>query len=174
MKTSKVVIDSVQEYPDYQVSFGNHAYVLGEFKTPTASPEDMEKDWKKLVVMGKKTADNLFKEGFNVPIVLLHGQGLKVSVHTIDLYSEAFYRESDLGTFKLVSNPHEFGMLLSIGPLYSAQVIKGTDNNRYRLNRTKTNFAFPFNVLGYRNQLVQHYQARSQSDHRREVGTGYI
>ncbi|KAF9344563.1 hypothetical protein BGX34_005522, partial [Mortierella sp. NVP85] len=129
LKTTKVVIDSLQEYPDYQVSLDNHAYVLGEFKTPTASPEDMEKDWKKLVVMGKKAVDNLFKEGANVPVVLLHGQGLEVSVHTIALYSEAFYKVSDLGTFKLVSSPHEFGMLLSIGPLYSAQAIATNSYN---------------------------------------------
>jgi len=155
LKTNKVVIDSFQEYPDYQVSVDNHAYVLGEFKTPTASPEDMAKDWKKLVVMGKKVADNLFKEGINVPVILLHGQGMNVSVHTIALYSEAFYKVSDLGTFKLVSSPHEFGMLLSIGPLYSAQVIKGTDSNMYRLDRTETNFTFSYNVLGHCNQLAQ-------------------
>ncbi|KAK3809972.1 MAG: hypothetical protein J3Q66DRAFT_351774 [Benniella sp.] len=174
LKTNKVMMDSLQEYPDYQVSLDNHAYILGEFKTPTASPEDMERDWKKLVVMGKKAVDNLFKAGVNVPVVLLHGQGLKVSVHTIALYSEAFYKVSDLGIFKLVSSPHEFGMLLSIGSLYSAQVIKETDGNGYCLNRTETNFTFPYNILGHRDQLVQHHQERSQSDHRREMATGHI
>ncbi|KAF9363669.1 hypothetical protein BGX34_003559 [Mortierella sp. NVP85] len=79
--------------------------------------------------MGKKAADNLFKAGVIVPVVLLHGQGLKVNVHTIAFYSEAFYKVSDLGTFKLVSSPHEFGMLLSIGPLYSAQAIAAKSYN---------------------------------------------
>ncbi|KAG0206573.1 hypothetical protein BGX31_002762, partial [Mortierella sp. GBA43] len=36
---------------------------------------------------------------------------------------------SDFGTFKLVSSPHEFGMLLSIGPLYSAQAIATNSYN---------------------------------------------
>lgn len=133
MKTAKVAIDSPPEYPNYQVSFNNQAYVLGEFKTPTASSIEMDKDWKKLVFMGKKAVDNLYKEGVQVQVVLLHGRGLDLSVHTIELASEAFYKVSDMGTFRLISSPREFGLMLSIGPLYHAQVMNRVDGNNCHL-----------------------------------------
>ncbi|KAF9542484.1 hypothetical protein EC957_001926 [Mortierella hygrophila] len=73
---SKTNLGSILEFPDYQVSFGEHSYILGEFKTVVATSEDMRKDYKKLVVMGKKVADGLFQDGFSTPVILILGQGM--------------------------------------------------------------------------------------------------
>ncbi|KAG0247332.1 hypothetical protein BG011_001660, partial [Mortierella polycephala] len=123
LHTGKVkVLDSVLEFPDYQVSFGEHAYILGEFKPAIASSEDMRKDYMKLVIMGKKAVDGLFRDGYPTPVILIHGQGMDVDVYSISLRSEAFYSLVNLGKFRLVSNPYEFGQLLSLGPLITAQI----------------------------------------------------
>ncbi|KAI1288618.1 hypothetical protein EDD11_009888 [Mortierella claussenii] len=132
-------LDSILEFPDYQVSFGEHSYILGEFKTAVASTEDMRKDYKKLAAMGKKVVDDLFQEGFPTFVILIHGQGMEVDVYSISLYSEAFYKMVNLGRFRLVSSPYEFGLLLSLGPLISAQATATSSYNMLkRGERSKT------------------------------------
>ncbi|KAK3826121.1 MAG: hypothetical protein J3Q66DRAFT_421258 [Benniella sp.] len=114
-------IDARLSQPDYQVSLGSHSFVLGEFKTPTASEKEMQDDYTKLVYMGKKSVDGLFKIGYPCPVVLIHGRGMEVDVYQLSLRAEAVYHLQSLGTFNLLSGPYQFTLLLGLGPLISAQ-----------------------------------------------------
>jgi hypothetical protein len=110
------------ELPDYQVSFGKYAFVLAEIKSAVAHPPDIELDYIKLLTMGKQAVDNLYKDGYHVPVVLIHGRGVEVDVFTISIAGEAVYYTKPLGTFRLVTSPFEFAQLATIGPLISAKV----------------------------------------------------
>ncbi|KAF8924892.1 hypothetical protein BGZ58_001329 [Dissophora ornata] len=116
-------LDSPLQFPDYQVSIDKHAFVLGEFKTAVASAEDMDDDYKKLIIMGKKAVDGLYSDGFPSSVILIHGQGLLVDVYRLHLRAEAIYELQALGKFRLVSSPYEFGLLLGLGPLVTAQAV---------------------------------------------------
>ncbi|KAF9178802.1 hypothetical protein BGZ50_007455 [Haplosporangium sp. Z 11] len=131
-------LDARLVQPDYQVSFGSHAIVLGEFKTATASRKEMEDDYVKLVFMGKRAVDGLYKEGFPSPVVLIHGRGMEVDVYRLSLRAEAIYYLQSLGTFRLVSGPYEFPLLLGLGPLISAQ---GTARATFELIRSRKKVA---------------------------------
>ncbi|KAG0255868.1 hypothetical protein BGZ95_005648, partial [Linnemannia exigua] len=84
---SKTSLDYILEFPDYQVSFGEHSYILGEFKTVVAISEDMRKDYKKLIVMGKKVVEGLFQDGFSTPVILIHGQGMEINAMATSSYN---------------------------------------------------------------------------------------
>ena len=100
--------DARLQLPDYQVSFRNYSIVLGEFKTAMASPKLYQDDYVKLVFMGKKAVDGLYKAGYPIPVVLIHGRGMLMDVYTLGLVSEATYHLQSLGTFHLVSGPYQF------------------------------------------------------------------
>ncbi|KAF9579563.1 hypothetical protein BGW38_004130 [Lunasporangiospora selenospora] len=107
--------------PDYQVSLGRYSFVLGEFKTPTATLQDMDNDFTKLVYMGKKSVDGLFSKEIPCPVVLIHGRGMSVSVYRLELRAEAIYHLQLIGTFRLLSGPYDFPLLLGLAPLIAAQ-----------------------------------------------------
>ncbi|KAF9422408.1 hypothetical protein BGZ76_003790, partial [Entomortierella beljakovae] len=113
--------DARLQLPDYQVSIGAHSIVLGEFKTAMAPKKAMQDDYVKLVFMGKKAVDGLYKAGFLTPVILIHGRGMLVDVYRLSIHSEAIYHLQSLGTFRLVSGPLELSLLLGIGPLVSAR-----------------------------------------------------
>jgi hypothetical protein len=115
-------LDARLSQPDYQVSLGQCSFVLGEFKTPTATKQEMDDDFTKLVYMGKKSVDGLFLKGFPCPIVLIHGRGMNVSIYQLELRAEAVYHLQPLGTFRLLSSPYDFPLLLGLAPLIAAQV----------------------------------------------------
>ncbi|KAG0335919.1 hypothetical protein BG004_008266 [Podila humilis] len=114
--------DARLQLPNYQVSIGAHSIVLGEFKTAMAPLKAMQHDYVKLVFMGKKAVDGLFKAGFPTPVILIHGRGMSVDVYRLSIRSEAMYNLQSLGTLRLVSGPLELSLLISIGPLVSARV----------------------------------------------------
>ncbi|KAI8345514.1 hypothetical protein B0O80DRAFT_280956 [Mortierella sp. GBAus27b] len=116
-------LDARLSQPDYQVSLGQHSLVLGEFKTPTATEQEMDDDLIKLVYMGKKSVDGLFSKGIPCPVVLIHGRGMNVSVYQLELRAEAIYPLQLLGTFRLPSGPYDFPLLLGLAPLIAAQRI---------------------------------------------------
>jgi hypothetical protein len=95
---------------------------LGEFKTPTATEQEMDDDLTKLVYMGKMSVDGLFSNGIPCPVVLIHGRGMNVSVYQLELRAEAIYHLQPLGTFRLLSGPYDFSLLLGLAPLIAAQV----------------------------------------------------
>ncbi|KAF9413238.1 hypothetical protein BGZ76_005054, partial [Entomortierella beljakovae] len=114
--------DNRRLFPDYQISYKSHALMLGEFKTAVASKNLVEEDFIKLSFMGKKAVDGLHKDGFALPVVLVHGRGMEVDVYKISLNAEATYVIEFQGTFQLISRPSELSLLLGVGPLISAQV----------------------------------------------------
>ncbi|KAF9427814.1 hypothetical protein BGZ76_002182 [Entomortierella beljakovae] len=120
----KTDMDARLELPDYQVSLGQQSFILGEFKTAIASEEFMKEDYIKLVIMGKKAVDSLFKAGYPQPVVLIHRRGMDVDIYKLVLRAEAIYQLDHLGTFSLISNSYQFSMLLGLGPLKSARAIK--------------------------------------------------
>ncbi|KAF9898616.1 hypothetical protein BX616_003808 [Lobosporangium transversale] len=81
----------------------------------------MEDDLAKLAFMGKKAIDGLYADGYVLPVMLIHGRGMEVDVYQLSLDAEAFYCLRLHGTFRLISKPTEFGLLLGISPLISAQ-----------------------------------------------------
>ncbi|KAF9183721.1 hypothetical protein BGZ49_004535, partial [Haplosporangium sp. Z 27] len=113
--------DARLQLPDYQVSIGTHSIVLGEFKTAMASLKSMQDDYVKLVFMGKKALDGLYKSGYHTPVILIHGRGMSVDIYRLSLRSEAIYHLHSLGTFRLISGPLELPLLLGLGPLVSAR-----------------------------------------------------
>lgn len=155
LHTSNGNFDSVLEFPDYQVSFGEHSYVLGEFKLVVALSKDMRKDYKKMVIMGKRVVDGLFQDGFSSPVILIHGQGMEIDIYSICLHSEALYKLTTLGKFRLVSSPYEFGLLLGLGPLISAQVIYQMSDMNCIDAHPMLIFTFSCDVLGDGGFLVQ-------------------
>ncbi|KAF9916748.1 hypothetical protein BX616_002926 [Lobosporangium transversale] len=133
-------IDNRMELPDYQVSFGQYSFVLGEFKTATAPRQDVELDYRKLLTLGKRAVDLLFKDGYNVPVVLIHGRGMLIDIYTLELKGEAMYYTKALGTLRLISNPYEFSQLLSLAPLISAKLIaSGVFDSLKAKRKTHTN-----------------------------------
>ncbi|KAF9409096.1 NADH-cytochrome b5 reductase, partial [Podila epigama] len=115
--------DARLQLPDYQVSLRAHAVVLGEFKTALAPSKAMQDDYVKLVFMGKKALDGMFRAGYSAPVILIHGRGMSVDVYRLSILSEAIYHLQSLGTFRLISGPLELPLLLSAGPLVSAREI---------------------------------------------------
>jgi hypothetical protein len=134
--------------------------VLGEFKTAMVSPKSYQDDDVKLVFMGKKAVDGLYKAGYPIPVVLIHGKGMLMDVYTLIILSEAIYHLQSLGTVHLVSGPYQFRLLQSIGPLLSAEVRAAMTMIR---TKRKEDWAFVDNHVLHLYDVSQSHDRRSIS-----------
>lgn len=82
----------------------------------------MDDDLAKLVYNGEKSVDGLFSQGISCPVVLIHDLGMNVSVYQLEPRAEGIYHLQPLGTFRLLSGPYDFPLLLGLAPLIAAQV----------------------------------------------------
>ncbi|ORZ04716.1 hypothetical protein BCR41DRAFT_400971 [Lobosporangium transversale] len=124
------------------VIYKKYAILLGEFKPAVAPHKSMEDDLAKLAFMGKKAIDGLYADGYVLPVMLIHGRGMEVDVYQLSLDAEAFYCLRLHGTFRLISKPTEFGLLLGISPLISAQGFEASSGSLKSSLRVETNQAW--------------------------------